>query len=70
MFYLKLCQQALLVNHKRVDGGELLAMIMALIKAWHGEYKEERRKKALGGLTPAAYARLLTMNAVTVNTVL
>jgi len=38
-----------------------------LIEAWRREYNEERPKKALGGLTPAAYARQLAMNAVTVN---
>lgn len=38
-----------------------------LINAWRREYNEERPKKALGGLTPAAYARQLAMNAVTVN---
>lgn len=38
-----------------------------LIEAWRREYNEERPKKALGGLTPAAYARRLAMNAVTVN---
>lgn len=38
-----------------------------LIEAWRREYNEERPKKALGGLTPAAYARQLAMNAVTVS---
>lgn len=38
-----------------------------LIEAWRREYNEERPKKALGGLTPAAYARLLAMKAVAVN---
>lgn len=38
-----------------------------LIEAWRKEYNEERPKKALGGLTPAAYARQLAMKAVTVN---
>jgi len=38
-----------------------------LIEAWRREYNEERPKKALGGLTPAAYARQLAMKAVTVN---
>jgi putative transposase len=36
-----------------------------LIEAWRREYNEERPKKALGGLTPAAYARQLAMKAVT-----
>lgn len=30
-----------------------------IIEAWHQEYNHERPKKALGGLTPAAYARQL-----------
>ena len=38
-----------------------------LIEAWRRDYNEERPKKALGGLTPAAYARQLAMNAVTVD---
>lgn len=38
-----------------------------LIEAWRREYNEERPKKALGGLTPAAYARQLAIKAVTVN---
>ena len=38
-----------------------------LIEAWRKEYNEERPKKALGGLTPAAYARQLALKAVTVN---
>ncbi len=32
----------------------------ALIEAWRREYNEERPKKGLGGLTPAAYAQQLT----------
>jgi transposase InsO family protein len=32
----------------------------AVIEAWRREYNDERPKKALGGLTPAAYARQLT----------
>ena len=31
----------------------------AVIEAWRREYNEERPKKGLGGLTPAAYARRL-----------
>lgn len=31
----------------------------AIIEAWRQEYNHERPKKALGGLTPAAYARQL-----------
>lgn len=38
-----------------------------LIEAWRREYNEERPKKALGGLTPAAYARQLARSTVTVN---
>lgn len=38
-----------------------------LIAAWRKEYNEERPKKVLDGMTPAAYARQLAMKAVTVN---
>jgi transposase InsO family protein len=31
-----------------------------IIETWRREYNDERSKKALGGLTPAAYARQLT----------
>jgi len=34
----------------------------AVIGAWHREYNEERPKKSLGGLTPAAYAKQLAEN--------
>lgn len=37
----------------------------ALIRAWQREYNEERPKKALGGLTPAAYARQLAAKTAT-----
>ena len=37
----------------------------ALIRAWQCEYNEERPKKALGGLTPAAYARQLATKTAT-----
>lgn len=37
-----------------------------VIETWRREYNEERPKKALGGLTPAAYARQLAESA-TVN---
>lgn len=40
----------------------------ALIEAWHREYNEERPKKALGGLTPVAYARQLAERSATVAT--
>lgn len=36
----------------------------AVIRAWVREYNEERPKKALGGLTPAAYARQLAAKAI------
>jgi len=35
--------------------------VRVLIEAWRREYNEERPKKALGGLTPSAYARQLAM---------
>ena len=38
-----------------------------VIEAWRREYNEERPKKALGGLTPAAYARQLAMKTDKVN---
>lgn len=34
-----------------------------VIETWRRDYIEERPKKALGGLTPAAYARQLTEHA-------
>jgi transposase InsO family protein len=40
----------------------------AVIRAWVREYNEERPKKALGGLTPAAYARQLTTKTITFTT--
>lgn len=39
-----------------------------LMEAWRREYNEERPKKALGGLTPAAYARQLVAKTATVTT--
>ena len=36
------------------------------IERWRREYNEERPKKRLGGLTPAAYAQQLMTNASTV----
>ena len=38
-----------------------------VIRTWTREYNEERPKKALGGLTPAAYARQLANNVTTIN---
>lgn len=43
-----------------------LAHARHIIEAWRREYNEERPKKALGGLTPAAYARQLAMKTSTV----
>lgn len=39
-----------------------------IIEAWRREYSEERPKKALGGMTPAAYARQLAEKSATVTT--
>ncbi|MFL6654587.1 MAG: transposase, partial [Sulfurifustis sp.] len=39
-----------------------------LIEVWRREYNEERPKKALGGLTPTAYARQLMTKTATVTT--
>lgn len=36
-----------------------------LIEAWRQEYNQERPKRGLGGLTPAAYAAQLTAQAET-----
>jgi transposase InsO family protein len=36
-----------------------LAHAQAVIETWRQEYNDERPKKGLGGLTPAAYARTL-----------
>ena len=45
-----------------------LAHAQTLIEAWRREYNEERPKKALDGLTPAAYARQLAERSATVTT--
>ena len=37
-----------------------LAHAQVVIETWRREYNEERPKKGLGGLTPAAYAQQLT----------
>lgn len=37
-----------------------VAQARALIETWRCEYNDERPKKALGGLTPTAYAQQLT----------
>jgi len=44
-----------------------LAHAQAVINVWVREYNEERPKKALGGLTPACYAKQLATKAVTIN---
>jgi len=38
-----------------------------VIEAWRREYNEERPKKRLGGLTPAAYAKTLIKQTATIN---
>lgn len=43
-----------------------LAHAKTIIEAWRREYNEERPKKALGGLTPAAYARQLAAKSAKV----
>ncbi len=45
-----------------------LAHARALIEIWRREYNEERPKKVLGGLTPAAYAKHLAEKSATVTT--
>jgi transposase InsO family protein len=42
-----------------------LAHAKMTIEAWRREYNEERPKKALGGLTPSAYARQLAGKSAT-----
>lgn len=42
-----------------------LAHARTVIEAWRREYNEERPKKTLGGLTPAAYAQQLAARAAT-----
>ena len=44
-----------------------LAHAKAIIEVWRREYNEERPKKALGGLTPSAYAKQLARKSVTVS---
>jgi putative transposase len=43
-----------------------LAHAQVVIEAWRREYNEERPKKGLGGLTPAAYAERLIRDTCTV----
>jgi transposase InsO family protein len=45
-----------------------LAHARTVIETWRREYNEQRPKKALGGLTPAAYARQLAAKSATVTT--
>jgi putative transposase len=42
-----------------------LAHAKVVIEAWRREYNEERPKRALGGLTPALYAKQLTEKVIT-----
>ena len=44
-----------------------LAHARVVIRTWARQYNEERPKKALGGLTPAAYARQLAAKTGTFN---
>ena len=43
-----------------------LAHAEVVIEAWRREYNEERPKKGLGGMTPAAYGRRLLTETSTV----
>lgn len=43
-----------------------LAQARAVIETWRREYNEQRPKKSLGGLTPAAYAKTLIRETSTV----
>jgi transposase InsO family protein len=45
-----------------------LTHVRVIIEAWRREYNEERPKIALGGLTPAVYARQLARKSATVAT--
>ena len=42
-----------------------LQQARVIIDAWRREYNEERPNRSLGGLTPAAYAKSLNQNSVT-----
>ncbi len=42
-----------------------MAHAKVVIESWRREYNEERPKKSLGGLTPAAYAKQLAGNSAT-----
>jgi transposase InsO family protein len=41
-----------------------LAHAQVVIEAWRREYNEERPKKGLGGLTPAAHAKRLSERSI------
>ena len=45
-----------------------MAHARSVIETWRREYNEERPKKGLGGLTPAAYAKQLAEKAATLPT--
>ena len=45
-----------------------LSHAKGVIEAWRREYNEERPKKALGGMTPSAYAKQLANKAVILTT--
>ena len=42
-----------------------LAHARVVIENWRREYNEERPKRALGGLTPASYAKQMAQKALT-----
>ena len=44
-----------------------LTHAQTIIEAWRREYNKERPKKALGGLTPASYARQMAKKLATVS---
>jgi len=41
-----------------------MAHARVTVEAWRREYNEERPKKSLGGLTPAAHAQKLMQNSL------
>ena len=47
-------------------GSRSVAHAQAVIETWRREYNDERPKKGLGGLTPAAYAGRLMNETGTV----
>jgi len=52
-------------NDKEFCGFTHLLHARTVIETWRREYDEERPRKALGGLTPSAYAEHLVANAAT-----